>query len=165
MPALKIRPCFLISAYPRQAIIRAEPCTTGRNYDNPNLVPGACYFSLDNSWCTSINFRADWRSKRRTAVRSFISLLAFVITLSIGSLAAKPKTPKKPPCHPSLSLCPDFGCFEEDSPEGWENILKHHRPDGEVPLTLTIADFVTLQKQTDQRFSDSSQFGNRLGCP
>jgi hypothetical protein len=79
--------------------------------------------------------------------------MARVLSLTVSIIAcvllvqSQSRREKKPPCFSSLGACPDSGCYEDTSAEGWENILKHHRPEkGEEPISLTVKDFITLQE-------------------
>ena len=87
------------------------------------------------------------------------ALCAFVALLLFARAGGAPKNSKSPPCRASLSSCPDSGCYEASSAEGWENILKHNRLEPQVATHLTILDFINLQKQTDARF------GHTSNCP
>jgi hypothetical protein len=90
--------------------------------------------------------------------RSLSGIFAASLLSSLFCIAA---SKKQPACVASLESCPRSGCYKANTPEGWENVLKHHRTSADDFATVTIKDFANLQKQADARFSDA----NDLGCP
>src|SRR6266702_6924443 len=90
-----------------------------------------------------------WRM-RLTRYPEILVLVLTFCSLPYAGASSKQKT--KEACHSPLSACPAWGCAGKDSPDGVENVLKHHRPKTDNTTRLTVADFIGLQCQTDARF-------------
>lgn len=94
----------------------------------------------------------------------------WIVALIFCSPYASGAAPKqKKACKPSLSACPSSGCATPNSPDGVENVLKHHQPKADVDKlsSLTVADFIELQCQTDARFGKDTTGRLKAGlkCP
>src|SRR5438445_1526918 len=85
---------------------------------------------------------------RRPGPRAALTTAVILLLCAAGETgAARRNAP--PPCAADLKSCPEQGCADAGTSEGYVNQLKRTWPAARSPVILTLEDYQRLQEQAD----------------